>query len=66
MLNAEKSNDSERKIQRYIRLTYLILEWLEIVDNSEKLKENSNLTMRLLPVVELLYLNKDDQMMVYS
>ena len=32
---AEKANDSARQIQRYIRLTYLIPEFLEKMDNNE-------------------------------
>ena len=35
---SEKSNDSARQIQRYIRLTCLIPELLEIVDNIGKIK----------------------------
>ena len=42
---SEKSNDSARQIQRYIRLTYLIPELLEIVDKTGKIKEKHNLTM---------------------
>ena len=63
---SEKSNDSARQIQRYIRLTYLIPELLEIVDNSGKLKAKPNLTMGLLPAVELSFLSKTEQQIVYS
>ena len=63
---SEKSNDSARQIQRYIRLTYLIPELLEIVDNSGKPKEKPNLTMGLLPAVELSFLSKHEQQVVYS
>lgn len=63
---AEKSNDSARQIQRYIRLTYLIPELLEIVDNTSKIKEKHNLTMGLLPAVELSFLSKHEQQVVYS
>ena len=63
---SEKSNDSARQIQRYIRLSYLIPELLEIVDNSKKLKEKHNLTMGLLPAVELSFLSKHEQQVVYS
>ena len=62
---AKNSNDSARQIQRYIRLTYLIPELLEIVDNSGKLKDKPNLTMRLLPAVELSFLSKHEQQIVY-
>ena len=63
---SEKSNDSARQIQRYIRLTYLIPELLEIVDNTGKIKEKHNLTMGLLPAVELSFLFKKEQQIVYS
>ena len=63
---SEKSNDSARQIQRYIRLTYLIPELLEIVDNTGKIKEKHNLTMGLLPAVELSFLSKHEQQVVYS
>ena len=63
---SEKNNDSARQIQRYIRLTYLIHELLEIVDNKGKQKDKPNLTMRLLPAVELSFLSKHEQQIVYS
>lgn len=63
---SEKNNDSARQIQRYIRLTYLIHELLEIVDNKGKLKDKQNLTMGLLPAVELSFLSKHEQQIVYS
>ena len=59
-LLAEISEDSARQIQRYIRLTYLIPELLELVDNSE-LNKSKCLTMAFNPAVELSYLNKDEQ-----
>lgn len=63
---SEKSNDSARQIQRYIRLTCLIPELLEIVDNSRKLKDKPNLIMGLLPALELSFLSKQEQQIVYS
>ena len=63
---SEKSNDSAGQIQRYIRLTCLIPELLEIVDNSRKLKDKPNLTMGLLPALELSFLSKQEQQIVYS
>lgn len=63
---SEKCNDSARQIQRYIRLTCLIPELLEIVDNSRKLKDKPNLTMGLLPALELSFLSKQEQQIVYS
>ena len=47
--------DSKSTIQRYIRLTYLIPELLEKVDNDE---------IALTPAVELSYLTKDEQLEV--
>ena len=55
---AEESNDSERQIQRYIRLTFLIPELLQMVDNAE-LKESPSIA--LTPAVELSYLKKNEQ-----
>lgn len=63
---SQKSNDSARQIQRYIRLTYLIKELLDIVDNTVKLKDKHKLTIGLLPAVELSYLSKQEQQVVYS
>ena len=65
-LLSKKSNDSARQIQRYIRLTYLIKELLDIVDNTAKINDKHNLTMGLLPAVELSYLSKQEQLVVYS
>ncbi len=50
------SNESERKIQRYIRLTYLIPSLLDMVD-AGKLKVN--------PGVELSYLTGDEQEILF-
>lgn len=49
---ADDSNDSSRQIQRYIRLTYLIPELLQQVDN-DKIAFN--------PAVELSYLSEQEQ-----
>lgn len=49
---AENSNDSARTIQRYIRLTELLPDLLELAD-IKRLKFN--------PAVELSYLNKEEQ-----
>ena len=57
---AQNSPDSDSQIQRYIRLTYLIPELLELVDNSI-LKENGVLQMALRPAVELSYLAEEEQ-----
>lgn len=50
-----ENGDSARTVQRYIRLTYLIPELLEKVDNNE---------IALTPAVELSYLTKDEQLEV--
>ncbi len=52
---ADNSPDSARQIQRYIRLTYLIPELLELVDNSV-LKEKGQMQIAMRPAVELSYL----------
>lgn len=55
---AENSMDSARQIQRYIRLTELIPEFLTMVDN-DALKLSPS--MAISPAVELSYLTKDEQ-----
>lgn len=57
---ASQSPDSKTQIQRYIRLTNLTPELLDMVDNSV-LKEKDKLQMALRPAVELSYLSKDEQ-----
>ena len=57
---ASNSPDSNTQIQRYIRLTNLVPELLDMVDNSV-LKEKDKLQMALRPAVELSYLSKDEQ-----
>ena len=57
---ADSSPDSSRQIQRYIRLTNLIPEILELVDNSV-LKDPEMLQIAMRPAVELSYLRKDEQ-----
>ena len=52
---AENVSESARQIQRFIRLTYLIPELLEMVDNK---------TIALNPAVELSYLKIEEQQMV--
>lgn len=49
---AENSEDSARQIQRYIRLTYLVPELLEMVDEGK---------IKMRPAVEISYLNEDSQ-----
>lgn len=57
---ASQSPDSKTQIQRYIRLTNLIPELLQLVDNTV-LNEKDTLKMALRPAVELSYLTKDEQ-----
>ena len=49
---AEGSKDSARQIQRYIRLTYLVPELQEYLDNGK---------MKMLPAYELSFLNEEAQ-----
>ncbi|MCM1284752.1 MAG: ParB/RepB/Spo0J family partition protein [Acetobacter sp.] len=51
-LLAEQVGDSQDQIRRYIRLTYLVVELLEMVDEGR---------MKLSPAVELSYLDEDCQ-----
>ena len=59
-LLADNSPDSNTQIQRYIRLTNLVPELLDMVDNSV-LKEKGALQMALRPAVELSYLPENEQ-----
>ncbi len=54
---ADKSGET---VRRYVRLTYLIPELLDLVDNSV-IKDKDCLQMALKPAVELSYLNEDCQ-----
>ena len=62
-LLANKSSDSNTQIQRYIRLTNLIPELLQMVDNTES-GEKPQIAMR--PAVELSYLPKEQQQSLYT
>ena len=57
---AANSPDSNTQIQRYIRLTALVPELLDLVDNSI-LKEKDKLQIALRPAVELSYLTEQEQ-----
>ncbi len=57
---AAESPDSKTQIQRYIRLTHLIPDILELVDNSV-LREPEVLQIAMRPAVELSYLRKEEQ-----
>jgi len=57
---AEKSSDSHEQIRKYIRLTELIPQLLDMVDNSViRDKDNQQIAMR--PAVELSYLSPEQQ-----
>lgn len=57
---AEQVGESKDQIRRYIRLTHLIPEILDLVDNSV-LKEKDILQIALRPAVELSYLSEEEQ-----
>ena len=59
-LQREQVGESKDQIRRYIRLTSLIPELLDMVDNSV-LKESGTLQMALRPAVELSCLTADEQ-----
>lgn len=59
-LLAEQSGESHEQIRKYIRLTNLVPELLDMVDNSV-LKEKGQLQMALRPAVELSYLTEAEQ-----
>jgi ParB family chromosome partitioning protein len=59
-LLSEESPDSHSQIQRYIRLTELIPQLLEMVDNSV-IRDKDNQQIALRPAVELSYLSEEQQ-----
>lgn len=62
---ADKTGESKNQIYRYVRLTYLIPELLQMVDNSvEKPIEAEALSMAMRPAVELSYLSPENQKIV--
>ena len=60
---AKQFGESREKIRRYIRLTELVPELLDLVDNS--LVKNSVLTIGITSAVEMSYLSKDAQKLLY-
>ena len=62
---ASSSPDGITQIKRYIRLTHLIPEILDLVDNSV-LKEKDKLQIALRPAVELSYLTQQEQHDLYE
>ena len=64
--DVQKLDDkSDRNLRRSIRLTNLIPELLQLVDDTVLKDKRTALTMGLLPAVELSYLNKEEQKLVY-
>ena len=61
----QQSGESRDQVFRFIRLTNLIPEILELVDNSV-LKNPEMLQIALRPAVELSYLRKDEQADLFS
>ena len=62
---AEQSGESHEQVRKYIRLTSLIPEILDLVDNSF-LKEKDKLQIALRPAVELSYLTQQEQHDLYE
>ncbi len=62
---AANSPDSNTQIQRFIRLTHLIPELLDLVDNAV-LKEKDKQQMALRPAVELSYLREEEQKALFE
>lgn len=61
----QQVGESREQIRRYICLTHLIPEILELVDNSV-LKEPGKPQMALRPAVELSYLRKEEQLDLFD
>lgn len=62
---AEQAGESHEQIRKYIRLTNLTPELLELVDNSV-LKEKDKQQMALRPAVELSYLREEEQAALFE
>lgn len=64
---SNEAPDSSRQIHRYIRLTNLVPELLECVDNSaEKSADKNALCIAIRPAVELSYLSPEHQHVVWE
>lgn len=61
----EQVGESKDQVRRYIRLTNLIPELLELVDNSV-LKDKDMLQIAMRPAVELSYLPEEEQNALYE
>ena len=65
-LIAKVSGESREQVRRYIRLTYLIPELLKIVDDTVICDKRTYLTLETTTAVELSYLNKDEQKLLFN
>ncbi len=65
-LIAKVSGISREQVRRYIRLTYLIPELLKIVDDTIIHDKRTYLTLGLTTAVELSYLTKDEQKLLFA
>lgn len=63
--SVDEIDDTKTQIYRYVRLTYLIPELLQLVDDTVLKDKRAVLTMGLKPAVELSYLTKEEQKLVY-
>ena len=59
-------NDSRENVRRYIRLTKLIPELLNLIDNTVLYDKRTYLTMGVSIGIELSYLNIEEQRLVYQ
>ena len=64
-LLAEQAGESHEQIRKYIRLTHLVPELLDLVDNAV-LKEKDKQQMALRPAVELSYLREEEQQSLFE
>ena len=62
---AEQAGESHEQIRKYIRLTHLVPELLDLVDNAV-LKEKDKQQMALRPAVELSYLRDEEQQSLFE
>lgn len=62
---AKVGGESREQVRRYIRLTQLIPELLRIVDDTVIYDKRSIVTLGVTTAVELYYLTKEEQKLVY-
>lgn len=65
-LIAKVNGESREQVRRYIRLTYLIPELLKLVDDTVIHDKRTYLTLGLTTAVELSYLNKGEQKLLFA